>query len=98
MANSQRRRQVAETSDNDPKGWEIMSARVRRLLSLIEEIEAFRWRGSPDMDPDGIYYCTQHLLDLAVRFKFALGPQLLPEAQYVVATFDLSNDTGDFSK
>jgi hypothetical protein len=44
-----------------------MKSSLRRALDIADEIESFKWAGSPDSDPDGIYYSVHHLRELAIR-------------------------------
>jgi hypothetical protein len=48
-----------------------MKSSLRRALDIADEIESFKWAGSPDSDPDGIYYSVHHLRELAIRLRVA---------------------------
>ena len=48
-----------------------MKSALRRALAIAEEIESFKWAGSPGDDPDGIYFSIQVLRGLAIRLRTA---------------------------
>jgi hypothetical protein len=48
-----------------------MKSALRRALGIADEIDSFKWTGSPGDAPDGIYFSIQHLRELAFRLRAA---------------------------
>jgi hypothetical protein len=46
-----------------------MKSALRRALAIADEIESFRWVGSPGDDPDGVYYSIHSLRSLAIKLR-----------------------------
>jgi hypothetical protein len=73
-----------------------MKSSLRRALDIADEIESFKWAGSPDSDPDGIYYSVHHLRELAIRLRVAAQRLDHPPLQEALKRLSVDIDGDDF--
>jgi len=80
------------------KGIGAMKSALRRALSIANALEAFKWAGSPSDDPDGIYFSTQYLRELAIKFRAAAKHLHHPQLRDAFERLSLDVDGHNFGE
>jgi hypothetical protein len=80
------------------KGIGAMKSALRRALSIANALEAFKWAGSPSDDPDGIYFSTQYLRELAIKFRAAAKHLHHPQLRDAFERLSLDVDGHNFDE
>jgi hypothetical protein len=78
------------------RGGGNLKSALRRTLSIADEIESFRWAGSPGDDPDGVFFSVQYLRELAIRLKAAAQGFDHPQLRDALVRLPINVDGNDF--